>query len=454
MKKKTYSLRSALAVAAAVVLTFSTAMLSGCGKNDSSSESSGSSDGSSQTTAENDSSSQTDDSESSSDDGSQQGGAEDLKAPVADGKIEMKDLPTENMVTRSVLREGDKSRLAAKLKKATSGDKEMFKICYLGDSITAGSSASSSNQYTNVLKSWMVDNVSYYIECQNAGIGATDSYLAVHRAQRDVLDNQPEIIFIEFINDTDNDFYKAAMDSLVRKCLSAENAPAVILVEMTMEDGTCPQNIHSQIAETYDLPVISYHDAVLPEVQAGNIQWKDISPDNIHPNDDGHKMLGKLLVSYIDSVIKDLDNIDTDNISTELPESPTGDVYANAQLANRDSETVNVTDEGTFTESVDFQSYFNKGWGTRSGGSMTFEVEARNIGFVYNKNVDGTYGSIVVNVDGEDVKTINGDFPGGWGSYACSEEVYSSDETAKHTVTVTVIDGDKQNFDIYSMLIS
>lgn len=376
-----------------------------------------------------------------------------LKAPVNEGKINVKDGATENMLIRSVLREGDTSRLAQKLQMTVDDPKRMINIAFLGDSITAGSSASSTYQYTSCFTRWWDSNVSFYYNIINAGIGATDSYLAVHRAERDVLSLNPDIIFIEFINDADNDFYKASMDSLVRKCLSQENAPAVILIEMTMEDGTCPQRVHTEIAEAYDLPVISYHDAVLPEVEAGNIEWSEISPDNIHPNDEGHQILGQLLVNFVSGVKDNLDSADKE-ITTELPASPTGDIYANADLANRNSDKINVTDEGSFTGVCSFYSNFTDGWSTKTGGSITFEVEARNIGLVYNKCVDGTYGMAKITVDGEAVKSVNGDFTGGWGSYACMEEFYSSDETAKHTVTIEIADTDKLNFDIYSLLIS
>lgn len=427
-------------LATLVALSLSVTMLAGCG-NDSSSNSE--KETTTTTTASGDNSSTPDNN----------GGDTQLKAPVSDTAIDVKDGPTENMIIRSVAREGDRSRLAAKLQYALDNKREIMTVCYLGDSITAGSSASSSNQYTYQFSRWFEDNVTYMSNPVNAGIGATDTYLAVHRAERDVLANNPDIIFIEFINDVDNEFYKTALDSLVRKCLSAENNPAVILVEMTMEDGTSPWNAHMEVAEHYDLPVISYKDAVLPEIEAGNFKWTDISPDNIHPNDAGHKMLGQLLISYVNSVKEDLDNIDK-TVKTELPEALTSDKYANATLANRNSESVTVTDEGAFTGTPSFYQNFTDGWGTTTGGTFTFEVEARNIGMVYNKNVDGTYGMAKITVDGQEVKTINADFTGGWGSYACMEEFYTSDETAKHTVTIEIADTGKTNFDIYSLLIS
>ncbi len=379
--------------------------------------------------------------------------ATELKAPVNDGAIDVTQGCTENMLIRSVLNEGDTSRLAEKIQNALDNPEETTKITFMGDSITAGSSASSSrNQYVNQFKTWWEENVSYYVDVTNAGIGATDSYLGVHRVQKDVLDYEPDIIFIEFINDADNEFYKATMDSLVRKCLSAENNPAVILVEMTMEDGTCPQNVHSEIGLAYDIPIISYHDAVLPEVEAGNIVWSDISPDNIHPNDQGHIMLGQMLTSFASSVMENA-------ASAEEPtafdaESPTGDKYANATIADKSTaDMVTVTDEGSFVETSSPWNFQN-GWATTSGGSITFEMEFKNLGILYYKTIDGLSGIADITIDGEQVASIDGDFTGGWGSYATNQEIYTSDEAAVHTVTVTVQEGDAQNFEVLGWLIS
>ena len=60
--------------------------------------------------------------------------------------------------------------------------------------------------------------------------------------------------------------------------MEQENNPAVIMIEMTMDNGTSPQNVHSDIAKAYNVPVISYHDAIMPEIEAGTIKWSDISP--------------------------------------------------------------------------------------------------------------------------------------------------------------------------------
>jgi len=134
--------------------------------------------------------------------------------------------------------------------------------------------------------------------------------------------------------------------------------------------------------------------------------------------------------------------------------APTGDVFADATIGSRQTEDiVKTTDEGTFTDVTTFQK-FTDGWGTTTGGTIKFEITAKNIGMIYYMTVDGQSGVAAVKVDGEDVATINADFTSGWGNYAKAQQIYSSDEVATHTVEVTVVDDTKPNFQILNWLIS
>ena len=377
--------------------------------------------------------------------------------PVNDGAYDFTQGATENMMGRALLNRGDTSRLAAKMQRAIDDPKSITNICYLGDSITAGTGAStSSNQYVSQITEWWENNWDSYVLGTNAGIGATDSYCAVHRADRDI-PPESDIIFIEFINDQDNELYESTMDSLVRKCLAMENNPAVIIIEPSTEGGGSPQNAHLKIAQAYDIPMISYNDAIQPEIAAGNFAWSDTSSDTVHPNDAGHTVMAQCVTNLFQQV---LDNIDNENkevtpFDPAAVESPTGDKFANAMLGNvYATDAVDLVDPGTFTGDAYFQS-FTGGWASTEGGSATFEITCKNLGMLYMKNIKGEQGQISVKVDDEPAVLINGDFPGGWGNYAKCDEIYSSDETATHTVTVEFINGDTNpKFQILSWLIS
>ena len=198
---------------------------------------------------------------------------------------------SDKMYNRAIMSEGNTVRLAAAMKKAQNGEK--ITVGVIGGSITQGSLASTpANCYASKFNDWWQNKFPGNVDFVNAGIGGTNSYLGVHRVDEQLLSYSPDVVIVEFsVNDTDRVMNKYSYDSLVRKILSCDSNPAVILLFTTMEDGTSLQDVHKEIGTAYDLPMISYHDAVYPEVAAGTLNWKDISPDNIHPNDAGHDII-------------------------------------------------------------------------------------------------------------------------------------------------------------------
>lgn len=347
---------------------------------------------------------------------------------------------TDKMYNRALLNEGNTSRLAAAMEKAKKG--ESITVAAIGGSITQGTAASNQNNcYASKFFSWWQEK---FPECEvntvNAGIGGTDSYLGVHRADEQLLSYNPDVVVIEFsVNDTDKTMNKYSYDSLVRKVLSAENEPAVILLFTTQEDGTSLQDVHKEIGKAYDLPMISYREAVYPEVAAGTINWKDISPDNIHPNDIGHGIIGQLLSRYLDGIY----DSDTASLAAEVTafdtEGYTNDYYKNAKLVN--ASQIEYTADGFEVGQNKVYTQFPENWITEGGGTLSFDVECQNIGILYLKTTDGKSGTYEVYVDGERKGKLEGDFSGGWGNYAFPKQVLLAKDTEKHTVEIKPAEG-------------
>lgn len=347
---------------------------------------------------------------------------------------------TDKMYNRALLNEGNTFRLAAAMEKAKKG--ESITVATIGGSITQGTAASSTDScYASRFFSWWQEK---FPKCEvntvNAGIGGTDSYLGVHRADEQLLSYDPDVVVIEFsVNDTDKTMNKYSYDSLVRKVLSAENEPAVILLFTTQEDGTSLQDVHREIGAAYDLPMISYREAVYPEVAAGTINWKDISPDNIHPNDIGHGIIGQLLSRYLDGVY----DSDTASLAAEVTafdaEGYTNDYYKNAKLVN--ASQIEFTADGFEVGQNKVYSQFPENWISEGGGTLSFDVECQNIGILYLKTTDGKSGTYEVYVDGERKGKLEGDFSGGWGNYAFPKQVLLAKDTEKHTVEIKPADG-------------
>ncbi|MBQ7918388.1 MAG: SGNH/GDSL hydrolase family protein [Lachnospiraceae bacterium] len=346
------------------------------------------------------------------------------------------DYVTEEMYERATaFLEGDLTRLAKAMRKAQAG--EEITVATIGGSITEGYSSSTfGNCYATIFYSWwescFPDTKVNYI---NAGIGGTPSYLGVHRVKQQVLDENPDVVIVEFsVNDGADNFYKKSYDNLVRKIMMSENEPAVLLLFTTQEDGTNAQENDSLIGFKYRLPMISYGNAVLPSIENDEFTWDDISPDNVHPNDMGHAIIGELLYTYLNDVYSRLDEI-SEEITPFDYTSLTKESYLNADMLGPDEIT--PAQLGSFKEAR-VNTYFTKSWHTATGEeSIIFQnVEAANIGICFQRTTDGTYGQYDVYVDGEPVKTLDGDFKNGWGSAIESVEVYVSDEPALHTIEI------------------
>lgn len=229
----------------------------------------------------------------------------------------------QDMLDTALVSAGNPAKIAAVMRKALSGQR--ITIGVIGGSVTHGASASiKENSYAGLLRKWWEDNfpmstISYI----NAGYSGTSSLLGVHRVDEMLLSHNPDFVLVEFaVNDIIQDFQAECYASLLHKILTAECAPAVMALFVMNEGGINAQADQQPICAHYDLPMISYRDAVWPEVKTeqnpdGQYIWRDICADWVHPTDMGHAIVGELVNSYLTEVYKALDEI-----STDLPEIP------------------------------------------------------------------------------------------------------------------------------------
>lgn len=375
------------------------------------------------------------------------------KEEVAGLSMETNYLTDEMYERATQFLEGDLTRLAKAMRKAQNG--EEITVGVIGGSITEKYSASSYEKcYASHVQRWWEERFpDTKVNFINAGIGGTSSYLGVHRADEDLLYAKPDVVVVEFsVNDGNDMFFKKSYDNLVRKILFEEQEPAVMLLFTTQENGTNAQENDSLIGFKYHLPMLSYANAVLPSIEAGEFTWKDISPDNVHPNDRGHAIIGEIVYRYLNEVYARLDDI-SEEVTPFKEKAITKEVYLNATLL--DSDDIEPTCWGSYEEKA-VNWYLPNNWYTATGEeAITFEVEAANIGIAYQRTTDGTYGQYEVYIDGEYVRTLDGNFKDGWGSTLQPDEVYVSDEKAKHTIEIRkAADSTGDQFAIVALLIS
>jgi len=221
---------------------------------------------------------------------------------------------------------------------------------------------------------------------------------------------------------------------------------------MTQENGTSAQANDSLIGFQYHLPMLSYGNAVLTSIKDGEFTWKDISPDNIHPNDRGHAIVGEIVYRYLNEVYADLDTI-SEEVTPFNEKAVTKEVYLEATLLGADD--IEPVSWGSF-EKKDVNWHLPNNWYTETGDeAIVFEVEATNIGIAYQRTIAGTYGQYEVYIDGEYIRTLDGNFKNGWGDTLQPDEVYTSDAPAKHTIEIRKApDSTGDLFAIVALLIS
>ena len=348
------------------------------------------------------------------------------------------DYVTEEMYQRAIaFQQGDLSRLAAVMRRAQAG--EDITVGVIGGSITEGYSASDRDKssYACHMRSWWQERFpNITVEYVNAGIGGTSSYLGVHRVQEELLDYEPDFVIVEFsVNDGNNNFYKRSYDNLLRRILLDENMPALMLLFTTQENGTNAQVNDALLGFGYELPMISYGNAVLPAIEAGEFTWKDISPDNIHPNDRGHAIIGELLYRYLNDVYARLDEIPTE-VAPFTAAAQTKERYMEGRIL--DASNLTPLSVGSFTGRQNGWYFpYDDYWYTEEGDEpIVFEIEDASIGLLYQRDVNDAFGQYDIYIDGELVRTLNGNFVNGWGNSMESEELFTSDEKAVHRVEV------------------
>ena len=232
-------------------------------------------------------------------------------------------------VVRSYVPDNDETnnRLRRLFCKAARG--EDITIAAIGGSITEGAHAKTWNDTGNNAPQFnsSLDGEKCYFErigdwfCAqfpntkvntiNAGIGATPSFLGTFRLDQMVINHHPDLVLIEFsVNDISADDFLLkneifeSYESIIRRLL--EIGIAVIIVVTMNQFGNSFQSYHLELADHYNIPAISYQNAIFPDGEL-ICNWEYISPDDVHPNNVGHAFIGMCVTNYLENVINNTD---------------------------------------------------------------------------------------------------------------------------------------------------
>lgn len=319
------------------------------------------------------------------------------------------------LCARALVSAGDGARLQQLVAKARRG--EPLTVGVIGGSITQGASATKPElRYGNLVAAWWRERFpGIQVQLVNAGIGATGSDYGALRAGRDLLSHQPDFAIVEYaVNDADTKEAAETLEGLVRQILAQKNQPAVVLLFMMNQQGQNAQSWFAKVGDYYHLPMVSYRDALWPEIQAHRMQWTDISPDAVHPNDCGHAYAARFVTSLLESC---LPNASAAKAGMERMPAPCfSDLYANTSLLEAD----NLKPVSNTGWSYDIT---NRCWKSDLPGSViVFETPGKAV-LAMHYVVRGPMGRASVSVDDGLPRTLEGWFDQTWGGYRLTREI-------------------------------
>lgn len=193
-------------------------------------------------------------------------------------------------------------------------------IGFIGGSIT---DARGRNRWPEPVVAWFADKFpEVRIIVENAAIGATGSDLGVFRAERDLIERNCDLIFVEFaVNDNEDPTEKRmrTREGLLRKLLASEKSDLVITYTYCMEmyeymiKSEVPPSVNDfeTLAEHYNISSVWMGLYALDQVMRGLMRLEEWLPDGLHPDLRGSYTYGQSVTKFLEKelLIKPKDNI-------------------------------------------------------------------------------------------------------------------------------------------------
>ena len=344
------------------------------------------------------------------------------------------------------------TRLKNLMKRAANG--ESLVIGFLGGSITQGSLSSTPETcYAYLVYEWWKKSFpNAAFSFVNGGIGGTTSHYGGARAWKDVLCYRPDIVTVDFsVNDDANEFFEETYEGTLRRLLMAPSATAVVVLNNVFYDtGKNAQDYHNRIADHYGIPHVSIKDTIFPDVESGKIVRADITPDNLHPNDKGHRLVADEICKLLDSIKEELEKEDTEgkiietNDLASLPAPLTENAYEHSRLIQiQDNEAIL---DGFLVDPIEKKGMldiFKNGWtAAHTNDKISFEIECSCLAVQYRKSVQQPVPKAKAVIDGDEAHAVilDGNFTEDWGDCLYLEPLLHHAEKKVHRIEITVTD--------------
>ena len=330
-----------------------------------------------------------------------------------------------------------------------------LRILYYGGSVTAGTGATNMNVY-----SWRAKTTKWFRESFpdaeiteiNKTIGETGTFLGVYRLGPDLIEQNPDLVFIEYaINDTYGGFNKATaqrqFETIVRETRLAHpecDIVCVISIDTTRaqhKDFFYPTAAgHAEICEAYDIPLVyvgrALTDTIDPEdYNAMSQVWLKYFTDIVHPTNAGYAFYFDVMKEYLENAL--VKNVPENTIVAHTVPEVQSDylMNGNVKVEFATEELLRGNDGWTYVPNEHVNN------GIYNKGSIKAEITEDMQPFSYT--FEGTELLLVTNLKNSDMYELNID------GEVTVKRAFNSDKNPKliigklkpgtHTVTVKPI---------------
>lgn len=344
---------------------------------------------------------------------------------------------------------GNWQRLKALMGRAGKGD--TLRIGFIGGSITQGSLASDPAlcYACRVFDWWKKAFPEADFQYINAGIGGTTSHFGAARVEEDLLARRPDFVIVEFsVNDESSGHFLETYEGLIRRIYTSEMCPAVLLVHnVYYKDGSSAEVQHAKVGRHYELPCVSMQKAIFPALLSGEIRDMEITPDGLHPNDEGHALVAAVITAFLEKVRAERETPEEE----EKPVLPplTSNTYEKARRCRNDNSRPvcrGFSPDLRLQEGI--TDCFKKGWRAENkGDSITFTVRGSGIAVQYRRYVHTPVPAALAVVDGDEEHgvVLDGAFEETWGDKLELTTLTEHMPFGEHTVTITLTDTHKED---------
>jgi acetyl esterase/lipase/lysophospholipase L1-like esterase len=183
----------------------------------------------------------------------------------------------------------------------------------------------------------------------NAGISSTCSTTGAFRLQRDVLSKQPDLLFVEFaVNDDQDAMHQQrecvrGMEGILRHALSSNpNLDIVVthfvnppmLEKLQRSETPISSGAHERVAAAYGVSTIDVAREVARRVTAGKLTWEVYG--GTHPKEPGNRLAAEMIQDLLQTAWSRLDNqlLAASRTTTRLPNMLDPGSYSAGELVS------------------------------------------------------------------------------------------------------------------------